>query len=245
MLSATFAFSSLAYAETTLKTPIVDIDFEYSSGNFVIETGDNAAIQGGTSNINIVVTGNGQDEQGNLVLTVDSAHGVQAELNDSSNIIATAEGDITITAVGTTSNTNGDGINVASSNRGSLTFSAGNSLVINAESKSGDGIYVGESSAGDILILANQDEQSASLDNGIVINAENNGVDHRGGQKVELDSKGGSNRIVTVSGDGLRNVGTGTINLKGSGQYDPGWRQRYSGEWWQSHVKRRLQHHLR
>lgn len=214
LLSASLAVSSIACAVETSFDQITGGSHTWG-GDIIVSTGSDAAILGGENAITITVTGNAS-EAGNLVLTVDDAHGVRSSLDDKSSINVTAEGDITITANGTDSDKNGDGVNVESSNKGSLTFSAGNSFVINAESNSGDGIYVGEDSTGDILILANRDAQSASPDYGIVINAENNGVDHRGAQKVELDSNRGSNRIVTVSGDGLRNVGTGTINLKGS-----------------------------
>ncbi|MBM6704805.1 autotransporter outer membrane beta-barrel domain-containing protein [Sutterella massiliensis] len=214
-MSASLAVSSIASAVETSFDQITGGSHTWG-GDIIVSTGSDAAILGGENAITITVTGNAS-EAGNLVLTVDDAHGVRSSLDDKSSINVTAEGDITITANGTDSDKNGDGVNVESSNKGSLTFSAGNSFVINAESNSGDGIYVGEESAGDIQIRANQDEQSASTDKGIFINAENNGVDHRGAQKVELESNnGGSNRIVTVSGDGLRNVGTGTINLKGS-----------------------------
>ena len=215
LLSASLAVSSIACAVETSFDQVTGGSHTWG-GDIIVSTGSDAAILGGENAITITVTGNAS-EAGNLVLTVDDAHGVRSSLDDKSSINVTAEGDITITANGTDSDKNGDGVNVESSNKGSLTFSAGNSFVINADSNSGDGIYVGEESAGDIQIRANQDEQSASTDKGIFINAENNGVDHRGAQKVELESNnGGSNRIVTVSGDGLRNVGTGTINLKGS-----------------------------
>lgn len=203
VLSVSAVFSSVAYGETVLNSPITDNSFNYSSGNLIISSGDNAAISGSSENINLSVVQDGSQELGNLSLIVDASHGVEAALTNSSKIIISAQGDISITVNGSNSDKDGDGINIKENNSGTVSFT-GKSTTIHAQSVSGDGIYIDEGSSGTVSLTANIGNNS--------IFAENNGVDHRGSQELKLDAKG-ANIIQTTSGDGIRIDGKGSVIL--------------------------------
>ena len=207
--------SSPSFAEQLPSTgPITSGNYEHtgnitvSSDSSVIDTTGDA---GGSVTINISAS---DSENGNLDLdgVKEEGHTIWSELDANEEIKITAAGDVTIKAQGTNSGDNGDGINVTSGNKGSITVTADGSNTIIAESKQADGIYTAEGSSGDVKLVSN----GVSSDIGNIVNVENNGIDHRGSQIVTLEAENGVNRIKTESGDGLRNTGTGTITLTAS-----------------------------
>lgn len=195
-------------AETIGQVTNTPQDSPYS-GDLIIDSGDNAAIHGTDENISIETTANGT-ENGNITMNVGEAHGILAELVEGNSIEINAAGTVTIRPEGSNSGDDGDGINVTADNKGSLSFIAGVSNVIYANSKNGDGIYIDGGSSGDLTLVAN-----GSKENGNIIESENNGIDHRGSQTITLRATNGINSIKTQSGDGLRLEGVGTIALYG------------------------------
>ena len=116
---------------------------------------------------------------------------------------------MSINSQGTDSGDNGDGINLTEDNKGSISITAGESINITAESEQADGIYVAEESSGDVTFIAN----GAGAEVGNIFKVENNGIDHRGTQNILLKAENGVNLISAKNGDGLRNEGSGTIEL--------------------------------
>ena len=147
-------------------------------------------------------------------LTLDGAkekgHGIWSALDEGEKISITAnDGSVSINSQGTDSGDNGDGVNLTEDNKGSISITAGESINITAESEQADGIYVAKESSGDVTFIAN----GAGAEVGNIFKVENNGIDHRGTQNILLKAENGVNSISAKNGDGLRNEGSGTIEL--------------------------------
>ena len=145
-------------AETIGQVTNTPQDSPYS-GDLIIDSGDNAAIHGTDENISIETTANGT-ENGNITMNVGEAHGILAELVEGNSIEINAAGTVTIRPEGSNSGDDGDGINVTADNKGSLSFIAGVSNVIYANSKNGDGIYIDGGSSGDLTLVANGSKEN-------------------------------------------------------------------------------------
>ena len=208
-IAASLAISPLTLASQTIDQVINTPSGSPYSGNLIIDSGNEAAIHGTNQDILIKTIAN-SSENGDITMNVGEAHGILAELIEGNSIEINAAGTVTVSPKGSDSGDDGDGINVTAENKGNLSFTAGVSNIINANSQNGDGIYIDSGSSGNITLVANGTEG-----NGNIIKSDNNGIDHRGSQTISLEATSGINSINTQRGDGLRLEGQGTIALSG------------------------------
>ena len=133
----------------------------------------------------------------------DETHGIRAKDHD---LTISGANDISLEVIGTTSEDDGDGINVSGSSNVSIIASG--KFDLTAHSKQADGIYVADSSSGNIDLNGSS----------ISIDATNNGIDFRGAGSMTLGNEDTAPSLVeikTSSGDGIRiadDKGSLTVN---------------------------------
>ena len=116
-------------------------------------------------------------------------------------------------------NSNGDGINLSKNSSGELVvLTAGNSNKITVSGENSDGIYTDAGSQKSITLTAYAKDNSTTSGN--IIEAGNNGIDHRGNNSIRLlvGQNGnfiGINKITAERGDGVRtDKGIGNVTLE-------------------------------
>ena len=127
----------------------------------------------------------------------------------------TADGNITLNVSGDGTNDHGDGLNITGDNHGTISFTAGQNITINASEKRGDAIIItDDKSSGDVTFTA--------TNGNIEITGGNNGIDNNGSQGITLES--GQANIITGGfaqektnggnqGDGIRIQNSGSVEV--------------------------------
>lgn len=131
-------------------------------------------------------------------------YGIRLEGNGSVTLKPTGDNIITVTTNNTSPDDVGDGINVTKDAAGTITLNGGNNT-ITVTGEHSDGIYTAEGNNTKIEMNANSGDNT--------INADNNGIDHRGDNTITLKAENGSNIIKTTAGDGVRVDGIGNVTL--------------------------------
>ena len=195
-----------AWAEETITGPIVDDTYnnEVFNKDVIINGGNESAIEIGSDTVSITTQEPIEMEKENGTIKLNSdKYGIR--LKGSGLVTLNAVGDNVITVtVDNTSADIGDGINVTEDAAGTITLNGGNNT-ITVTGEHSDGIYTATDNNTIIEMNANSGDNT--------INADNNGIDHRGDNTITLKAENGSNIIKTTAGDGIRVEGTGTVEF--------------------------------
>ena len=142
--------------------------------------------------------------KGDESITLQSGkYGIRLEADRNITLIAKDDNIINVTTKEGSFDDVGDGINVTENAAGTITFNGGNNT-ITVIGEHSDGIYTATGNNTIIEMNANSGDNT--------INADNNGIDHRGNKTITLKAES-SNIIKTTSGDGIRVEGTGTVEF--------------------------------
>lgn len=189
-------------------------------------------------NITINSKGSGihtkKNTKGSVVLTAkDNTINFGSGKSEGHGITIEGSGYVKITANGnniiqSNEDSNGDGINLSKDSSGELVvLTAGNSNKIKVSGNNSDGIYTDTESKKSILLTAYAEDNGTSSGN--IIEAGNNGIDHRGNNSIRLSvGKNGKftgiNKITAERGDGVRtDKGSGNVTLEaGSNEINSG-----------------------
>lgn len=194
-----------AWAEETITGPIVDdtYDNEVFNKDVIINGGNESAIEIDNDTVSITTQEpiEMENENGTIKLNSDK-YGIRLEGNGLVTLNAVGDNVITVT-VDNTSADIGDGINVTEDAAGTITLNGGNNT-ITVIGEHSDGIYTATGNNTIIEMNANSGDNT--------INADNNGIDHRGNKTITLKAES-SNIIKTTAGDGIRVEGTGTVEF--------------------------------
>ena len=176
---------------STINSPYTgDVIFEGNNNTSAIEITDReVTIE--TTNDGTITLGSGK-------------YGIRLEGYGSVTLKPTGDNIITVTTNNTSPDDVGDGINVTENAAGTITLNGGNNT-ITVIGEHSDGIYTAEDNNTKIEMNANSGDNT--------INADNNGIDHRGDNTITLKAENGSNIIKTTAGDGIRVEGTGTVEF--------------------------------
>lgn len=194
-----------AWAEETITGPIVDDTYnnEVFNEDVIINGGNESAIEIDNDTVSITTQEpiEMENENGTIKLNSDK-YGIRLEGNGLVTLNAVGNNVITVT-VDNTSADIGDGINVTEDAAGTITLNGGNNT-ITVIGEHSDGIYTATGNNTIIEMNANSGDNT--------INADNNGIDHRGNKTITLKAER-SNIIKTTAGDGIRVEGTGTVEF--------------------------------
>lgn len=194
-----------AWAEETITGPIVDDTYnnEVFNEDVIINGGNESAIEIDNDTVSITTQEpiEMENENGTIKLNSDK-YGIRLEGNGLVTLNAVGDNVITVT-VDNTSADIGDGINVTEDAAGTITLNGGNNT-ITVIGEHSDGIYTATGNNTIIEMNANSGDNT--------INADNNGIDHRGNKTITLKAES-SNIIKTTAGDGIRVEGTGTVEF--------------------------------
>ena len=178
---------------------------EYSTSVIVKDDSNTSAIEINDKEVSITTT---NYEDG--IITLESGkYGIRLE--GESNVILTAAQDNKI-IVDLGSEDDADGISAVNGASGKINLIANGSNIITTTGVGTDGIYTDKGNNTEILLNAANDNHNNEIYTG------NNGIDHRGNNKVTLTAKGGNiidagNAYTTVEGDGIRIEGNGNVEL--------------------------------
>lgn len=194
-----------AWAEEPITGPIVDDTYnnEVFNEDVIINGGNESAIEIGSDTVSITTQEPIEMEKENGTIKLNSdKYGIRLEGSGLVTLNAVGDNVITVT-VDNTSADIGDGINVTEDAAGTITLNGGNNT-ITVTGEHSDGIYTAEGNNTKIEMNANSGDNT--------INADNNGIDHRGNKTITLKAES-SNIIKTTAGDGIRVEGTGTVEF--------------------------------
>ena len=195
-----------AWAEEPITGPIVDDKYnnEVFHEDVIINGGNESAIEIGSDTVSITTQEPIEMEKENGTIKLNSdKYGIRLEGSGLVTLNAVGDNVITVT-VDNTSADIGDGINVTKGAAGTITLNGGNNT-ITVTGEHSDGIYTAEGNNTKIEMNANSGDNT--------INADNNGIDHRGDNTITLKAENGSNIIKTTAGDGVRVDGIGNVTL--------------------------------
>ena len=175
-----------------------------------------------------------KNTKGSVVLTAkDNTIKFGSGESEGHGITIEGSGYVKITANGnniiqSNEDSNGDGINLSKDIFGELVvLTAGYSNKIKVSGNNSNGIYTDTNSKKSILLTAYAEDNGTSSGN--IIEAENNGIDHRGNNSIRLSvgNNGkftGINKITAERGDGVRtDKGSGNVTLEaGSNEINSG-----------------------
>ncbi len=175
-----------------------------------------------------------KNTEGSVVLTAkDNTIKFGSGESEGHGITIEGSGYVKITANGnniiqSNEDSNGDGINLSKDSSGELVvLTAGNSNKIKVSGNNSDGIYTDTDSQKSILLTAYAEDNGTISGN--IIEAGNNGIDHRGNNSIRLSvGKNGEftgiNKITAERGDGVRtDKGSGDVTLEaGSNEINSG-----------------------
>lgn len=175
-----------------------------------------------------------KNTEGSVVLTAkDNTIKFGSGESEGHGITIEGSGYVKITANGnniiqSNEDSNGDGINLSKDSYGELVvLTAGNSNKIKVSGNNSDGIYTDTDSQKSILLTAYAEDNGTISGN--IIEAGNNGIDHRGNNSIRLSvGKNGEftgiNKITAERGDGVRtDKGIGDVTLEaGSNEINSG-----------------------
>ena len=205
LLLSTSVYGS-AWAETEEINHITDsFNGEYSTSVIVKDDSNTSAIEINDKEVSIATT---NSEDG--IITLESGkYGIRLE--GESNVILTAAQDNKI-IVDLGSEDDADGINAVNGASGKINLIANGSNIITTTGVGTDGIYTDKGNNTEILLNAANDNHNNEIYTG------NNGIDHRGNNKVTLTAKGGNiidagNAYTIAEGDGIRIEGNGNVEL--------------------------------
>ncbi len=205
LLLSTSVYGS-AWAETVEINHITDsFNGEYSTSVIVKDDSNTSAIEINDKEVSITTT---NSEDG--IITLESGkYGIRLE--GESNVILTAAQDNKI-IVDLGSEDDADGINAVNGASGKINLIANGSNIITTTGVGTDGIYTDKGNNTEILLNAANDNHNNEIYTG------NNGIDHRGNNKVTLTAKGGNiidagKAYTTAEGDGIRIEGNGNVEL--------------------------------
>ena len=192
--------STGVYGSAWAENPITEDNASNSSytGDVTFQ-GDNdtSAIEITDKEVTIETTNGG-------TIKLDSEkYGIRLEGNGSVTLKPTGDNIITVTTNNTSPDDVGDGINVTENAAGTITLNGGNNT-ITVIGEHSDGIYTATSNNTIIEMNANSGDNT--------INADNNGIDHRGNGDVILTANN-INKITATNGDGIRVDGSGDVVL--------------------------------
>lgn len=189
-------------------------------------------------NITINSKGSGihinNNTEGSVVLTAkDNTIKFGSRESEGHGITIEGSGYVKITANGnniiqSNEDSNGDGINLSKYSSGKLVvLTAGKSNEIIVSGNDSDGIYTNTGSKKSILLTAYAEDNGTSSGN--IIEAGNNGIDHKGNNSIRLSvgNNGeftGINKITAKRGNGVRtDKGSGNVTLEaGSNEINSG-----------------------
>lgn len=192
-------------------------------------------------NITINSKGSGihikNNTEGSVVLTAkDNTIKFGSGESEGHGITIEGSGYVKITANGnniiqSNKDSNGDGINLSKDSKDSsgllVVLTAGNSNKIEVSGNDSDGIYTDTGSKKSILLTAYAEDNGTSSGN--IIEAGNNGIDHKGNNSIRLSvgNNGeftGINKITAKRGNGVRtDKGSGNVTLEaGSNEINSG-----------------------
>lgn len=192
--------STGVYGSAWAENPITEDNASNSSytGDVTFQ-GDNdtSAIEITNKEVTIETTNGG-------TITLDSRkYGIRLEGKGSVTLKPTGDNIITVTTNNTSPDDVGDGINVTEDAAGTITLNGGNNT-ITVIGEHSDGIYTATDNNTIIEMNANSGDNT--------INADNNGIDHRGNGDVILTANN-INKITATNGDGIRVDGSGDVVL--------------------------------
>lgn len=192
--------STGVYGSAWAETPITEDNASNSSytGDVTFQ-GDNdtSAIEITDKEVTIETT------NGGTIKLNSGKYGIRLEGNGSVTLKPTGDNIITVTTNNTSPDDVGDGINVTEDAAGTITLNGGNNT-ITVIGEHSDGIYTATDNNTIIEMNANSGDNT--------INADNNGIDHRGNGDVILTANN-INKITATNGDGIRVDGSGDVVL--------------------------------
>lgn len=196
LLLSTSVYGS-AWADPAINDDTVDSQPQYKDSVTIEGDANTSAIEI-TKDNEVPVTIKGEES-----ITLESGkYGIRLEADRDITLNAGGDNVIKVTA-NSTDDEIGDGINVTENAAGTITLNGGNNT-ITVIGEHSDGIYTATGNNTIIEMNANSGDNT--------INADNNGIDHRGNKTITLKAES-SNIIKTTAGDGIRVEGTGTVEF--------------------------------
>lgn len=196
LLLSTSVYGS-AWADPAINDDTVDSQPQYKDSVTIEGDANTSAIEI-TKDNEVPVTIKGEES-----ITLESGkYGIRLEADRDITLNAGGDNVIKVTA-NSTDDEIGDGINVTEKAAGTITLNGGNNT-ITVIGEHSDGIYTAEGNNTKIEMNANSGDNT--------INADNNGIDHRGNKTITLKAES-SNIIKTTAGDGIRVEGTGKVEF--------------------------------
>ena len=197
LLLSTSVYGS-AWADPAINDDTVDSQPQYKDSVTIEGDANTSAIEI-TKDNEVPVTIKGEES-----ITLESGkYGIRLEADRDITLNAGGDNVIKVTA-NSTDDEIGDGINVTENVGGTITLNGANNTIA-VEGEHSDGIYTAEGNNTKIEMNANSGDNT--------INADNNGIDHRGNNTITLKAENSSNIIKTTAGDGIRVEGTGTVEF--------------------------------
>lgn len=190
-----------AWAETI--RPISDTYNESFETSVTIEGNDDtSAIEINDKNVSIITT---NEDDGTITLE-SGKYGIRLDGNSIVTLNASQDNKIVVEL----NKDDADGINAVKGATGTISLTADGSNIIETKGQGTDGIYT-DTGNNTVVTLGATNNQ---------ITAGNNGIDHRGSNKVTLTATDGNiidagKAYSRAEGDGIRIQGDGSVELKG------------------------------